>query len=365
MYSNPDSLLVIDFEDVLIDCHKSLLAASIKTVEVYLSNVLGIRGTASGLLSEKEVEQFANAYGFSPGIELSYAILLYFLSILDNKYSPDEFSEMDTKTIIETIKNKNPITETIADLKNKKRLSDMGKILRIRGKGSHALKKLVDIPNRFLAFNEGHITMDNYLHRVFEEVYLGDELFKTEYGQERMFSKDIGTIHMEEPRFTMDQFHRLRNRFRLATVTERTQAGIMYLFNLLGLNDLFTTVVSSESTNMNANETEYSLDMLGIADTQVRNFVAELVSAIERMSAGQQWGVSSKIIYLGDTSKPEKDLSIIKDRYRLTILGFAGDKKKKQALKQGGADNVAFNINQVMHQLTDFERKKTNRRRWR
>lgn len=365
MDSSPNGIVVIDFDDVLIDCYKSFLTASIRTVEVYLNKVLGIQGPSSGLLSSKEVEQFANAYGFTPGMDLSYVLLLYFLSILGKRYSVEEYGAMDPKTIIETIKEKDPIQKTMADLKKQKRLSDLGKILRLRGGGIHALNKLVDLPNRFLAFNEGHITMDNYLHRVFEEVYLGEELFKTEYEQDRMFSRDSGTIHMEEPRFTMDQFKRMRNRLRLATVTERTQARVMYLLNLLGLTDVFSAVVSAESTNMNANDTEYGVEMLGVADTQVRNFVAELVSAIERLSAGQEWQSTSKIIYVGDTSNPAKDLSMIKDRYRLTVLGFSLDKRKRQALKQGGADSVAFDTNQVMHQLTDRDHKRTTRRRWR
>jgi len=365
MNYSPNGLVVIDFDDVLIDCYQSIMTASIRTVEVYLSGVLGIKGPSAGLLSPKEVEQFANAYGFSPGIDLSYALLLYFLSILEKKYSIDDYGAMDPKTIIDTIQTKDPITETMADLKKHKRLSDLGRILRVRGGGIHALNKLVDLPNRFLAFNEGHITMDNYLHRVFEEVYLGEELFETEYGQERMFSTDTGTIHMEEPRFTMDQFNRMRSRLRLATVTERTQARTMYLLNLLGLTDIFSAVVSSESMILSANTMDYGVEMLGVADTQVRNFVAELVSAIERLSAGQDWQASSKIIYVGDTSNPSKNLSMIKDRYRLTVIGYSTDKGKRQALKQGGADSVAFDPNQVVHQLTDRGRKKSPRRRWR
>ncbi len=363
METSPNDLVVIDFDDVLIDCYKSLLLASIRTTEIYLTKVLGVQGPDKGLLSPKEVEQFANAYGFKVGHDLAYVLLLYFLSILDEEYSPDEFDALDPKAVIETIRTQRPIRETTADLKKRKRLSDLGKVLRVRGGGMHALNKLTDLKNRFLAFNEGHITMDNYLDRVFEEVYLGEELFQTEYGQARMFSRDTGTIHMEEPRFTIDQFNRLRRRVRLATVTKRTQARTMYLLNLLGLADYFSAVVSSENTFHNAADTEYNVDMLGVADTKVRNFVAELVSAIERMSADQQWLAESRIIYVGDTSDPAKDLSMIKDRYRLTVIGFSLDRRKRQALKDGGADAVAFDANQVVRLLTEREQRHRDRRR--
>ena len=207
--------------------------------------------------------------------------------------------------------------------------------------------------------------MDNYLRRVFEEVYLGEELFQEEYGQARMFSRDSGTIHMEEPRFSLEQFSRLRNRMRLATVTERSNARTNYLLELLGLNGFFSAVVSAESAGRNAVDAEYAVEMLGVADTQVRNFTAELVTAIERMSADNQWSGTSRIVYVGDTSKPEKDLSMIKDRYRLTVIGFSLDRRKRKALKDGGADQVAFDTNQVVRLLTDKRKGKSEHKRWR
>ena len=365
MASSASDLVIIDFDDVLIDCYKSMLTASIRTVEVYLTGVLGVRGEDVDLLSSKEVEQFANAYGFTPGYDLAYALLLYFLSILENEYSEDDFDTMDPKTILDKLKNEMPIRDTMADLKKRKRLSDLGKVLRMRGGGIHALNKLVDLKNRFLAFNEGHITMDNYLLRVFEEVYLGEELFQIEYGQARLFSKDSGTIHMEEPRFTLDQFSRMRNRMRLATVTERSNARTNYLLELLGLNGFFSAVVSSESAGHTTVDPDYGVEMLGVADTQVRNFTAELVTAIERMSADNQWSESSRIFYVGDTSKPEKDLSMIKDRYRLTVIGFSLDRRKRKALKEGGADHVAFDTNQVVRLLTDKRKNTSEHKLWR
>jgi len=365
MVSNTADLVIIDFDDVLIDCYKSLLVASIRTVEVYLSGVLNVQGPPSGLLSEKEVEQFANAYGFQPGYDLAYTLLVYFLSILSNEYHEEDFEAMDPKSILEKIKTEDPIQDTMADLKKRKRLSDLGKVLRMRGGGIHALNKLTGLKNRFLAFNEGHITMDNYLRRVFEEVYLGEELFQIEYGQARLFSRDSGTIHMEEPRFTLDQFQRMRTRMRMATVTRRSGARTNYLLNLLGLDGFFSAVVASDTTVKTSMDMRYGVEMLGVADTQVRNFMAELVTAIERMSADNQWAGAGRIFYVGDTSQPEKDLSLIKDRYRLNVIGFSLDRKKRKALKEGGADSVAFDTNQVVRLLLDKKRNKTQQNQWR
>ncbi len=347
-------LAIIDFDDVLIDSTKSLLNAAIRTVDVYLNKVIGLKGDDVNILSYQEVEQFASAYGFEPGPDLAYALIVYMLTLLDKQYDPAKFEGMDPKSILDYIKNEDPPSVTMLDLKRKKRLSYIGKPIRIKGGGMKGLNRLGDLPNRFLVFYEGHIAMDNYLKRVFEEVYLGEELFKQEYGHNRVFAKGTGTIHMEEPRFSQYQFEKIMDRYMLATITNRSKARVLYILDLLGLTEKFVAIVTGqEPTKSTQGDGVYGADELGVAEAQARNFTAEITSVIEQVTMNSKWALGGRALYIGDVSKPEKNMVLIKDRYQLFIIGFSLDRKKKIPLKAGGADVIAFDINRVFHYLMD------------
>ena len=357
--SNYD-MVVFDMEDALVDRTTSECAAVSEALDGYLSSLLGVKPEGGPVFTPDEVKAFIEANGFDADVDVLHAILLLSLHTLAAEPSEAEFGVWDGREALDQIRGTGMITDTLGDLAARKNLAEFGKLLRSKGGGKKALARIRGLRNRWLCFAEGHIMMDNFVHRVLAEAYLGDELFQKEYHQPRQFMQGSGTIALERSWFDPRDLADVRRRSGIAAVTNRSQIEAQYVLGCIDLAGIVEVVVSQGAMGMgmaNEEETLWIRD-LGVGGGTQADYSTRVTEAIERLRAQEGLDTIVRVAYVGNIAPDARGLGNLKERYRLTTIGcaFGLDRKIAQAQKDKGADFVVTEPNQLLRVLSERPR---------
>jgi len=115
------------------------------------------------------------------------------------------------------------------------------------GGGLEGVEKLLgDFANRGLVFAQGDLWHTNLVKRRFQEVYLGQDLFASIYGEEPLWHSGEGLIEREELIPARRSLEALASQMPLAIATGRPRREAFYALERFGIGDLFGAVVDLE-----------------------------------------------------------------------------------------------------------------------
>lgn len=103
---------------------------------------------------------------------------------------------------------------------------------------------LVDLLDR------GDIADGNLIRRLFQELYLGSNLFRTTYGLEARGHKGPGLIETERLLIPADSFQRLAERHILAIATGRPFAEAFHTLKLFRIENFFSRILTLDDCHM-------------------------------------------------------------------------------------------------------------------
>ena len=135
--------VIFDIDNVLIDTRASYTDCIIKTVKTYLETILGFQPSRNPLLSRNDVESFKSLGGFNDDWDCCYGLLVYLLSLPVSK-------------------------RTIEALKKAANLEKFSKTIKESPLRVSGITALFGRPTT--------ITIEK-VARIFQEVYLGKDLF--------------------------------------------------------------------------------------------------------------------------------------------------------------------------------------------
>ena len=217
--------LIFDCDGVLIDVSDSFRTAIIKTTHWYFAEVIGLGEASEDLITPEETSLFKNSGGFNNDWHLTYAVILYFVTLLLsrlNNYKEKilEFTEGNgepesamrrLKAFGELCKSAGLNSGRLASMRfGDWSLRDYVESLDVSGLPSaeeRAKDKLADrlgiSPEQAarvlekLCMYRGTIFDFNIVKRYFEEIYSGSKVFKDVYGAEPTFYRGKGLIENE------------------------------------------------------------------------------------------------------------------------------------------------------------------------
>lgn len=205
--------IVFDMDGVLVDTRESYDRAVVLTVERYLRDVFATR---SELATTEAARRLRHGGGFNNDWDLSYALLA--IAVARSGLSTAEFV-----TLCSAVERAGGGIAGVADVL--------------------ALEQVASRSFRGVEYR-GDVESGNAVKRLFQQIYLGAELFRSLYGSEPEHWQGAGLIDSESPLIVSDVLQRLCASARLAIATGRPRAEAQHALARFGWGDLFAPVIT-------------------------------------------------------------------------------------------------------------------------
>jgi phosphoglycolate phosphatase-like HAD superfamily hydrolase len=367
--------IILDFDGVLVYTAESFRQVIRSVVDCYFLEILGLEGEKGKLTTLGDIQKFKDTGLYNNDWNLSYTIVTYYLAIMIRKLQQkrvfQEFvkqfgdikflglpSFLQTLSEVSGFLKGNGISAPeLVDMKND-RLLGLGSFLAQSNIKNHdslenilafVLKK---VENDEIALVRKLVPYDSdgpdLLKRLFEERYLGKELFSRFYGVPSVFKFDESYLEKEKFIPSKEVFDALRVRFgKFAIYSEKPRAQGMYLLKKNNFENYFDEKRSFFQEDL----TESDGSTLGKPDP---TFFVEL---IENIAVRDR-----EIVYVGDGIA---DVLMIKNA-RLeglsNVLFFgvlcsspSSNEMFSQYVKYG-ADVIMTDVNDIPYLLANLEK---------
>ncbi len=225
--------VIFDIDNVLVDTRRSYLEAIRNTVELYLTHgpvpFYSRPETSSftGLLTASDVDHFKLLGGFNDDWDCCYGLLVYLLSL--------------------------PITKqrTIEALKKAIDIEKFAKTVKDRPLRVNGITALFGRPTT--------VTIEK-VARIFQEVYLGKDIFPKLTQNKMRYWKKRGLIHREKLIIKKPFLKRLKDSgLKLGIATGRPHYEAMFALKSFGIEELFDAVTTMDDVKKEEREKKESL----------------------------------------------------------------------------------------------------------
>ena len=271
--------IIFDIDNVLIDTRHSYLDAIRYTVEYYLtfSSVPFFRKSHLArepqILSPEDVSRFKLLGGFNDDWDCCYGLLIYLLSLPVQK-------------------------RTVEELKARIDLEGFSKKIKRRPLKVSGIVKLFGIKS---------VVMIEKIGRIFQEIYLGKNLFQSVERKRTLYWKKKGLIEKEKLIFKPDLLKKLKERgFKLGIATGRPRFEAVYSLRRFGILEFFEAMTTMD-------EVKQAEQMMKLSLRKPHPF--------SLLETAKKIGVKKKFLYVGDL--PDDILAAREAKSTLNIASVA------------------------------------------
>ena len=309
------SKIIFDFDGVLAQTNQSYRQTIRNVVDYYFTEILMLEGENGKLVTMQDIQKFKDTGLYNNDWKLSYTLIEYFLKLILRKLEQKsllqnftkQFNEIifsDVQSFIQNLKKVGIFLERhginlaeLADLKDDK-IVGLDLFL-----AQASLDKPKPIETSLMGIDPERITdkemlvkrlvpfdLENpdLLKRLFEEFYLGKELFKKVYNQIPFFNFDTSLMDIEEFIPTRKTLNILRKQFgKFGIYSGRPRPQGMYILEKFGFTEYFDEKESVFLGDLLKSETE--MEKLGKPDPIL--FVKLMEKTVEK---------GTGVIYVGD-----------------------------------------------------------------
>jgi len=236
-------LLLFDIDGVLIDVRPSYHRVIRLTVPTYLRQVLGLNAP-DDLITEAHVAAIKRMGGFNNDWNSVAAMLYTLVAQLPPVPEPPERTPAALRAVVRSLSQDPRVPQLLragADA-----LLRMEETVRAAGGGLNAVRAQVGTRNAHLVLYGPWNPETNLVMRIYQELYLGPELFSQEYGLPRAYAQGPGLIDDEVRIISRDTLDTLAARHTMGLVTGRPRVEAEYALKRLGLWDVFQVLVSHD-----------------------------------------------------------------------------------------------------------------------
>jgi len=245
---NPVEVLIFDMDGVLVDVRPSYRQAVRRTVSGYLELLLGEPMGSLDLVSTEDVVAMKHSRGFNSDWTLTTALVHYFLAQLPPLKPPNLPPRAAAGQVLAGLQGAGAhLAAPLGKLRQSADIPSFAKRVAAAGGGLEGVGKLLGgFANRGLVFAQGDLWHTNLVRRMFQEVYLGRDLFASIYGEESLWLSGEGLIEREELIPARRSLEALASQVPLAIATGRPRREAFYALEHFGIGDLFGAVVDLE-----------------------------------------------------------------------------------------------------------------------
>lgn len=223
--------VIFDIDNVLIDTRKSYLDAIRWTVEIFLTHgkiplFYKEKTDKNLLLTSHDIDRFKLLGGFNDDWDCCYGILIYLLHL--------------------------PVS--------KKSLSELRKQINLKALSEKITERPLGVNGMVKHFGRSPHVMIEQISRIFQEIYLGPDLFRDTENKKPLYWKKRGLIYKEKLIFKRALLEKLRQRgIKLGIATGRPQFEAIFSLKHFGILDYFDAVTTMDEVKKAERDQKKSL----------------------------------------------------------------------------------------------------------
>lgn len=239
--------LILSVNDVLIDVSRSYREVACKTVQLYLEQAIGLTPSKEALLMPDEATILQRLGSFTDYRDLATAFLIYFIELLPSVPVPTFPSKFHVPAIIAYLQlAKGGIRVGVEALREKKDVVGLAQRVATAGGGLKGADAALPKTNRHLLVSSGSITRANLVGRIFQELYLGADLFERTYEQPALIIQSTGYTEHEALLIEIDILAEISQKVSLAAISSSPRFEVEHALKAMGVEQYFKAVVSQD-----------------------------------------------------------------------------------------------------------------------
>lgn len=368
--------LIFDFDGVLCQTSQSYRETIRNVVDYYFLNLLEIEGERGKLVTLHDVQKFKDTGLFNNDWKLSYTLIIYYLNLIlrkleqkkvlqsfKKKFKDIKFSDIESfilklKKVGEFLRKNRINANDLASLKNDKIVGlDLFLAQASLEKPKPIETSLIGIDPEIVETKQllgkqlipYDLEKPDLLKRLFEEIYLGKELYTKIYSTSSFFNFDRNFIDVEEFIPTKETLNLLYRKFgRFGIYSGRPKPQGLYILEKFGYTEYFDENKSVFLGDML--KTEIEMEKLGKPNPTL------FIELIEKYSDN-----GTGILYIGDGIADailvkKTKMKGIKNLYFFGVSSSSEDLSKLfNEYTKHGADAIVTDVNDIPSLFTSLQ----------
>jgi phosphoglycolate phosphatase-like HAD superfamily hydrolase len=345
--------IIFDFDGVLVQTSQSYRQTITAVVDYYFIELLGLTIKKGKLVTLRDIQKFKDTGLYNNDWKLSYAFITYYLTLILKELKQksafeefmDQFCNLQFTDIRSFIKSLNGVRDFLerykvnmidfADLKDNGATNLDVFLTKTTEENKHLIKRLAPYD----------LEKPDLIKRLFEEIYLGKDLFTKIYGTPSVFNFGNGLIDVEEFIPTKETMDLLRKQFgTFGIYSGRPKPQGIYVLEKYGYTEYFDEQESVFLGDLLKSEAE--MERVGKPDPTL------FIELIEKTV-----GKETSVVYVGDGIADAMMIEKAKAKglENLTFLGVVSSSEDSNKLfteySKHGVDAVITDVNDIPYIL--------------
>jgi len=246
MFPDETRLLIWDMDGVLFYVRDSYRRAIVESVQYYFSDLIGL-SLKTPLMYAEDAQKFKYIGGFNDDWKLTYACVLCFLVDMAKECSlPETNNPADLAGMRSAL---NALGKSAQGWAPETDLSKLTEKIKSLGNGLEGTQAaLSELYGADALAQAGRFWYTDVIKRIFQELYLGEELYRMKYSEDAVFFHGPGFIRDEKPLVSAGTLELLSEHFYMGIASGRERFEAEYSLKLHGLDRFFPAdlIISSE-----------------------------------------------------------------------------------------------------------------------
>lgn len=239
--------LIFSIDDVLVDVSASYREVIRRTVQIYLEQAIGLTPTKEPLLTAAEVTLLQKMGHFTDYWDLATVLVLYFIEMLPPVPVPTFPSKLHVPAIVAYLQLAGGrVQVSLEKLREQKNIPQLAQNIAAAGGGVEAAYAVLPKMNRHLLVASGSITKTNLVNRIFQELYLGADLFERIYQQPAVLVQGTGYLEHQALLIKPEVLAHLKRKLSLGLVSTRPRLEVEHILKTTNIEPYFQTVVTRD-----------------------------------------------------------------------------------------------------------------------
>ncbi len=237
--------LIFAGNDLLIDVSHSYREVVRKTVQLYLERAVGLVPSSESLITPGEVTFLQKAGNFTSYWDLANAFIIYFIEMLPQVPVPTFPSKFHVPGLIAYLQLAGGnLRVSIDTLREKRDIAKLAIDVAAAGGGIDGAHKALPKENRHLLVTDGDITKTNIVGRIFQELYLGADLFERIYGEPAIMIQSTGYAEHESLVIDPGILAKISRKLPLGVVSDRPRSELERSLKARKIDQYFKSIIS-------------------------------------------------------------------------------------------------------------------------
>lgn len=324
----PQALIVFDMDGVIVDVSESYRNTVRQTARLFFKGAVSWKSLPDPLFSLADLARVKQSGGLNNDWDLTFLIINLLFT---------------TVKISKTYKGLDPWTTYKKTLRN----CDVANLTQFLNSEKNPVSTLLEkngrISNDFIAgMYTGDVGSGNIIKQIFQEIYLGKELFESTYGIRSKVCHEKGFINRETLLINKSLLESLSRNNILAIATGRPLVEADYPLNVFDLKKFFSLILTLDDC-LKEEQKIFEQKQNKVFLSKPNPYMLDAIEAAQKNRV-------SKYYYIGDM--PDDMTAASRSRAGFISIGVLISSSEKNRLKMdlenAGADYIIENFDELM-----------------